>query len=165
MERLDETCEQAMKELKTRGEGFRKLARQVLSWYSWVIHFINNTTQEYFGRTQISWFPDAQRDIATTCVIYLLFDAFKSSFCPTDEEFEERLRLNPLYDYAARNWGHHARAASTDVEKLILGLLESETKKSAASQAMFASGLWRFEYSQKVPKQVTGVHLAAYFGL
>jgi hypothetical protein len=67
------------------------------------IHFVSNTTQEYFGRTQISWFPDAQRDIATTCVIYLLFDAFESSFCPTDEEFEERLRLNPLYDYAARN--------------------------------------------------------------
>jgi len=136
MERLDETCEQAMKELKTRGEGFRKLARQVLSWYSWVIHFVNNTTQEYFGRTQISWFPDAQRDIATTCVIYLLFDAFKSSFCPTDEEFEERLRLNPLYDYAARNWGHHARAASTDVEQLIPDLLESESKVSACSQAM-----------------------------
>lgn len=103
---------------------------------SHIIHFVSDTTQEYFGRTQISWLPDAQRDIATTCVIYLLFDAFESDFCPTDEEFEERPRLNPLYDYAARNWGHHARAALTDVEQLIPDLLESESKVCAYSQAM-----------------------------
>ena len=65
--------------------------------------------------------------------------AFETGFCPTDEEFEARLQLNPLYDYAARNWGHHARAASTEVEQLILDFLESEAKVSASSQAMMAS--------------------------
>jgi hypothetical protein len=35
MEGLDETCEQATKRIENQGEGFRKLAKQVLSW---VIH-------------------------------------------------------------------------------------------------------------------------------
>lgn len=96
------------------------------------------TTQEYFERTQKIWFLDAETDIATTCITYLLFDNFESSFCLTNEEFEERLQLNPLYVYAARNWGYHALGAPT-VEHLIIGFLESEAKASASSQAMMAS--------------------------
>jgi ankyrin repeat protein len=128
-----------------------------------VIRLVHYTTQEYFGRTQTFWFPNGLRDIATTCVTYLSFDAFKTGFCPTDEEFEVRLQLNPLYNYAARNWGHHVRATLV-VEQLILDLLESEAKVSAANQAMLASKS-RSGYSQRVPKQMTGVHVAAYFGL
>jgi ankyrin repeat protein len=131
---------------------------------SHTVRLVHYTTQEFFERTQISWFPDAQRNIATTCVIYLSFNAFKTGFCPTDEEFETRLQLNPFYDYAARNWGHHMRAASTEVEQLTLDLLDSETRVSGASQAMMALGGYP-DYSQKVPRQITGVHLAAHFGL
>ena len=82
--------------------------------------------------------PNAQRDIATTCVTYLSFDAFESGFCPTDKDFEARLQLNPFYDYAARNWGHHVRAAPTEEERLILEFLKSEAKLSASSQVMMA---------------------------
>jgi hypothetical protein len=148
-----------------------------------IIRLVHYTTQQFL-ETNMSWL-DAQKDIAVTnaqndiamtnsqtnititCVTYLTFDCFGTGFCTTDEKFEARLQLYPLYDYAARNWGHHARAASTEVEKLILGLLESETKNSAANQAMLASreGSRGSDYSQKVPRQVTGVHLAAYFGL
>ena len=134
---------------------------------SGIIRLVHYTTQEYFHRTQKHWFPEVEKNIMTICVTYLLFDAFEPGFCATDKEFEARLQLYQLYDYAARNWGHHARAASTEVEKLILALLESETKKSAASQAMFASreGSRYYNHSQNVPRQMTGVHLAAYFGL
>ena len=118
---------------------------------------------EYFNRTLISWFPNAQRDIAKTCVTYLSFDAFKTGFCPTDEEFEARLRSNALYDYAARNWGHHVRTALIE-EQLVLDFLESEAKVSASSQAMMASASYS-GHSQRVLRQMMGVHLAAYFGL
>jgi hypothetical protein len=148
-----------------------------------IIRLVHYTTQQFL-ESNMSWL-DAQRDIAVTnaqndiamtnsqtnititCVTYLTFDYFETGFCETDEEFEARLQLYPLYDYAARNWGHHARTASAEVEKLILSLLESETKKSAAIQAIFASreGSWNFYYSQSVPTQMTEVHLAAYFGL
>jgi hypothetical protein len=68
------------------------------------------------------------------------FDAFEAGFrllLKTGEEFEARLRSNAL---------------------------ESEAKVSGCSQAMMASGNYS-GYSQRVLKQLTSVHLAAYFGL
>jgi hypothetical protein len=94
------------------------------------------------------------------CYLFVI-DNFATGFCPTDEEHEVRLQLNPLYDYAARNWGHHARTASTE-KLLIANFLECDAKISGCSQAMMASGRYS---SQEVPKQMTGVHLAVYFGL
>ena len=129
-----------------------------------IIRLVHYTTQEYFERTQMSWFPNAQTDITKTCVTYLLLNAFETGICPTDMEFWARLRSNVLYDYAARNWGHHARAAAAEVEKLILDLLENEAKASGSSQAMMVSGRYS-NHSQTIPRQMTGVHLAAYFGL
>ncbi|KAI9781882.1 MAG: hypothetical protein M1839_005676 [Geoglossum umbratile] len=135
-----------------------------------IIRLVHYTMQEYFERTWATWFPDAQTAITKICLTYLSFDTFGTGFCPTDREFEARLELNPLYDYAARNWGHHARAVSTvieqwpGVEQLIWDLLKNETNVSAASQAMMASRS-DIGYSQKVPRQIAGVHVAAYFGL
>jgi hypothetical protein len=129
-----------------------------------IIRLVHYTTQEYFERTWISWFPNAHRDIATICVTYLSFDCFQTGFCLTDEDFEARLRLNLLYSYTARNWGYHVRAASIEEEPLILDLLGNGAKVVAASQAMMASGKYS-DYSQRVPRKMTGIHLAAYFGL
>lgn len=72
-----------------------------------IVRLVHYTTQEYFERTQMHWFPEAEIDIATACVTYLSFEVFESGYCPTDETFEERLELNPLYLYSAENWGHH----------------------------------------------------------
>ena len=132
-----------------------------------IIRLVHYTTQEYFERVKGSWIPDAQRDITMTCVTYLSFDAFDTGFCSTDETLEERLQLNPLYDYAARNWGYHAAVASAEVDKLIVSFLESEAKVSSCSQAMMASRCysWASSYNQHVPRRMTAVHLAAYFGL
>ncbi|KAH0551748.1 hypothetical protein GP486_007034 [Trichoglossum hirsutum] len=135
-----------------------------------IIRLVHYTTQKYFEQTWTTWFPDAQTDITKICVTYLSFDTFGTGFCSTDGEFEAQLELNPLYDYAARNWGHHAHAVSTvmeqwtRVELLIQNLLENEKNVSAASQAMMASKSFP-SYSQEVPRQMTGVHIAAYFGL
>ena len=127
-----------------------------------IIRLVHYTTQEYFERTRMEWFPDAQTDIATICVTYLLFDTFDTGFCRTDEEFESRLELNPLYDYAARNWGHHAHTAPTELELLIVGLLDSDAKVSSCSQAMTLEKGWGIGHC---PRDRTGSHLAAYFGL
>ena len=133
-----------------------------------IIRLAHYTTQEYLERSWISWFPSAQRDIATTCVTYLSFSDYEIGFCPTDEDFETRLQQNPLYDYAARNWGHHAREVSLEVEieleQLILDFLKSEAKVSSFNQAMMASRGYS-GYSQVAPMRMTGVHLAVYFRL
>jgi hypothetical protein len=130
-----------------------------------VIRLVHYTMQEYFERTQDKWFPNAEVSIAKACITYLSFGVFETGFCLTDEDFEKRLLLNPFYDYAARNWGHHARVTlDEEVTKLILGLLKSIPKVSASSQAAMASR-GSAGYSQKVPHQTIGLHLAAYFGL
>ena len=133
---------------------------------SGIIRLVHYTTQEYFERTQKHWFPDAESDITTTCITYLSFSAFESGFCRTDDEFEERLHSNQLYGYAAYNWGRHARKAPTLSQGLI-GFLECKPKIEAASQALIAIK-WRTEglnVGYNVQKQMTGLHLAAYFGI
>ena len=128
-----------------------------------IIRLVHYTTQDYFERTQRDWFPDAETDITEICVTYLSFDIFSAGFCSTDKEFEARLQQNPLYDYASRNWGQHACATSAG-KQLIVDFLKSEEKVSSSSQAMMVSRGFS-GYSQDVPMQMIGVHLAAYFGL
>jgi hypothetical protein len=131
-----------------------------------IIRLVHYTTQEYFERTQNHWFPNAETDITAICATYLSFHIFKSGFCQTDAEFEERLQLNQLYDYVAHNWGNHAREALTLCQQVI-GFLESELKIEAASQALLAIKRYsgHSKYSQEVPRLMTGLHLAAYFGV
>ncbi|KAF4215380.1 hypothetical protein CNMCM5878_008086 [Aspergillus fumigatiaffinis] len=169
---------------------------------SGMIRLVHYTTQEYFRRTQSRWFPDAELEIVTTCITYLSFDTFQNGYCSDDTEFETRLQSNVLYDYAARNWGHHAREASirarqsnssllngaakvsglsqdmptqmasVDLEaysvytEMVLEFLNSESNVSGSSQAMLVGeGYLGFCSSQDVPRQMTSMHLAAYFGL
>ncbi len=136
-----------------------------------VVRFVHCTAQEFLEQTQHSWFPgNMDTYIATVCVEYLSFEPFADGMCRGDDQFEERLRTYPLYDYAARHWGHHTRDASTDTESddstSVLDFLGRFAHLQAASQALFADKeVFPSGYSQQVPQQVTGLHLAAHFGL
>lgn len=131
-----------------------------------IIRLVHYSTQEYFQRTQSQWFPNAEIDIATICVTYLSFDIFESGFCESDSEFEERLQSNKFYDYAAHKWGHHSRKASNVCQEVI-DFLKSERKSEAASQGLLAFKRYPEDsyYSLRAPRQMSGLHLAAYFGL
>jgi Ankyrin repeats (3 copies) len=125
-----------------------------------IIRLVHYTTQEYFEQTAETWFPHAQTEITKICVTYLSFDVFNTGSSLTHQDFETRIQSYVLYCYAAHNWGHHACKSLIEGEKLILDLLESTTKVSACSQAMIYD-----EYDDNHDTQMTGVHLAAYFGL
>ena len=131
-----------------------------------IIRLVHYTTQEYFKRTQKQWFPNADLGITTTCVTYLSFSAFESGPCQTDDEFEERLRSNHLYSYAAHNWGHHSRQTGS-LSQMVIDFLKSGSKVEAAIQAlMVVKPSWgRWKYSQVFPRGMTGLHLTAYFGI
>jgi ankyrin repeat protein len=130
------------------------------------IRLVHYTTREYFDRRWTSWFSDADASIAATCLTYLSFNVFQTGSCLTDAELETRLDQNPLYSYAARNWGNHARAQQID-EHLLMAFLGDTGKVTASVQEIFAvKGFSSFgDYSQRVPLGFTGLHLAAYFGL
>jgi hypothetical protein len=141
-----------------------------------IIRLVHYTTQEYFIRTQKRWFPSALSDITTICITYQLFSAFETGYSQTDDEFEERLHSNQLYDYATHNWGHHACEVVPLCQEAI-EFLECESKVEASVQALMSvksssrqyisqkAPFSRQNYSQKAPKQITGLHLAAYFGI
>jgi ankyrin repeat protein len=128
------------------------------------IRLVHYTAQEYFDRTWRTHFPDGPERIALACATYLLFDAFQTGHCHTDEEYESRLHENTLFDYSARYWGYHARVANSDEEEVIMRLLKNENNLSATSQVLLASTSYA-GYSQKVPRQTRGTHIAAHFGL
>ncbi|KAG9230726.1 ankyrin repeat protein, partial [Amylocarpus encephaloides] len=135
-----------------------------------IIRLVHYTTQEYFRRSQGDWFPDAEANIAERCITYLSFETFTQGFCQTDEEYEERLQSNHLFVYAAQNWGHHGRMALTLDHELgvaVAKFLQKEANVSSSSQGLFAVKRWPVhkKYSQETRKNITGVHLAAYFGI
>ncbi|KAK2785207.1 hypothetical protein FQN52_008544 [Onygenales sp. PD_12] len=128
-----------------------------------IIRPVHYTTQEYFERTWERWFPNAHNDLTERCVTYLSFERFETGACETRYELDQRLESNVLYDYAAKNWGHHAGKSSIDGGSLILDFLHNTAKSSACGQAM------RYEeYGFKDILETelsTSIHLAAYFGL
>ncbi|KAF5227359.1 hypothetical protein FAUST_11836 [Fusarium austroamericanum] len=133
---------------------------------SGIIRLVHYTTQEYLKRTRERWFRDPESVIATTCVTYLSFIVFETGFCKTDHKFEERLRSSPFYDYAAHNWGHHARKDVTS-NQVVINFLKSQAKVEASYQALMATKRFSFHinYSQDLPRTMTGLHLACLFGL
>jgi ankyrin repeat protein len=131
-----------------------------------IIRLVHYTTQEYFQRTQKHWFPNAETRITETCVTYLSFNEFESGMCQNDKDFEQRLHFNKLYDYAAHNWGYHTQEALTATQ-VVLEFLQKQGQVEASSQALMAVKEWPAytKYSQEIPRQITGLHLAAYFGV
>lgn len=131
-----------------------------------IIRLVHYTAQEYLHRTCDIWFPNANHEIARTCLTYLSFDAFKVGTCSTDQEFETRLYKYPLYYYAAENWGFHIQMPLIH-KTMASSFLGNSLKLDASVQCLWAYGVFTKQsgYSQKTPKQVTASHLAAYFGL
>ncbi|KAF5723133.1 ankyrin repeat domain-containing protein [Fusarium mundagurra] len=138
---------------------------------SGIIRLVHYTAQDFFDKTQVQAFPEDERHITSTCLKYISFDGLNGP-CNSDDEYESRLRSNPFYSYAARNWGHHAR--NSDMSQIlgsILKLVGNPNKVEAISQALFTGSRdvtceTRYSgYSQLFPRQMHGLHLAAYFGL
>ncbi|KAM0513961.1 hypothetical protein ACHAPE_007316 [Trichoderma viride] len=123
------------------------------------------TTREYFHSPthQLDWIDNAQREVTRICVTYLSFNDFKSGFCESHKEFEIRLNSYKLYNYAAQYWGYHAREALA-LDQEVMDFLECEPNVEASSQALMTAKSFRY-YSQFVPRHMTGLHLAAYFGI
>jgi ankyrin repeat protein len=137
-----------------------------------VIRLVHYTTQEYFERTQKQWFPNARASIALSYLTYLSYDDFEVGPCPTDAEFDARFSKHALYDYAARNWGNHARTASADIEEEILTFIKSKSKLAASVQAMTIQPVrflrarkHGYGYTQYAIKETAEIHVGAFFGL
>ncbi|RDW63402.1 hypothetical protein BP6252_10947 [Coleophoma cylindrospora] len=134
-----------------------------------IIRLVHYTTQEYFERTQKDWFPDGEVEITTTCVTYISFHVFASGPCRTFGEYKNRIQSNRLFEYAAQEWGHHARKASALPNKLIqmiIDFLRCNAKVNASAQAtLFGDGHLAYRIFDGRQILITGLHLIAHFGV
>jgi ankyrin repeat protein len=91
-----------------------------------VVRPAHYTTQEYLERTHRKWFPDGQKQTATTCISYLSMEKFKKGALGVyvDEGYDEALVTYPLLDYAARYWGKHIQPFEADMVQEITAFIE-----------------------------------------
>lgn len=121
------------------------------------IRLVHYTTEEYLERTRHVWFPDADEDMALTCVKYLSWREFRQTGpCATLPDYKERLTRYSLYKYAAKFWiAHASKAKTTHLE--ILRFLELEHLLIASAQSVYS-----FSYGYVEPKNL-GLKMAVQF--
>ncbi|KAF2228994.1 ankyrin [Viridothelium virens] len=133
---------------------------------SGVIRLVHYTTQEYFERVRMTWNPEAQVDIATTCLTYLCFDTFQSGSCDSDAAWEQRLAENMFFVYSAQFWSEHMRPVqTTHLSEIALTFLCNGTLVDSAIQAASLPRHCCEDDSQSFPHLASGLHLTARNGL
>ncbi|KAK1841683.1 ankyrin repeat protein [Colletotrichum chrysophilum] len=136
---------------------------------SGVIRLVHYTTQEYFERTAEQWLPSAQHLIVESFMTYLSFNTFSQGISHDDLDLRRRLESYPLFEYATLEWGHHAKSISPPSEDLISFLMGSQANIEAAFEvvrARYRLPMYELHHSpQRRPSGLSGLHLAAYFGL
>lgn len=128
-----------------------------------VIRLVHYSTKQFFEQMRWQWFRVVEDDLAKTCVRYLLFDVFLSGRCESACDYRKRLSVFKLYSYAAKHWGHHVRAASNVCDEVIV-FLQSIPKVDASTQPLF-NDHENLDRGDNSPLGMTGLHLAAFFGL
>ncbi|KAJ9642435.1 hypothetical protein H2199_004816 [Coniosporium tulheliwenetii] len=133
-----------------------------------VFRLVHYSAQKYFEGVRANLFPDAQTDIAGTCLTYVSFEAFASGPCSSDQQLESRVDEHSLLEYAAQNWGNHLRGKPEEVleaRKLALDFLDHRQKVASSIQVTFTNKIDRNKWSQEFPTGVEPLQLAAGFGL
>jgi ankyrin repeat protein len=125
---------------------------------SQIVRLVHYTTQEYLESIRENWHPNAQQEIASTCLTYLCFEPFRSAPCPNHDEWESKCREYSFLYYSARYWPDHVFTVQEDICELAMALLQDSNLVSHA----YVHGL---EGYHKHLNQLTGLHLTASSGL
>ncbi|ROW10157.1 hypothetical protein VMCG_02112 [Cytospora schulzeri] len=126
-----------------------------------VIRLAHYTAAEYLREKRASMFRDCQSKLAEQCLTYLSFDEFGETTRGLDpRQMEQRNKAYPFLNYAADHWGHHIAQGVKEgfVHKLAWEFLSNAGKVESARRAMT-------EISFQHETQISGLHIAAYFGL
>jgi ankyrin repeat protein len=122
------------------------------------VRLAHYTVKQYLKDNEASIFKYAQSNMAGVCLVYLSFDEF-SHVPETEEEISDRQKKYPFLSYAANYWGYHVACGVEDkVYSLAYNFLSKKHNLKSSLQAM---NDFRFRFEA----DVTGLHLATYFGL
>jgi ankyrin repeat protein len=130
----------------------------------------HSQVEDYLRQTMERWCPEAEREIAQTCVAFLSLSAFETGPCKSKAECGERKLKWPLFEYSALYWSQHAQVFRSSFPQAV-ELLRNRQKREAAWQAMMTvpahplgedkDNKWSEEYS----KDTNALHVAAYCGV
>ncbi|KAI6752508.1 hypothetical protein HG530_013877 [Fusarium avenaceum] len=123
----------AMERIQSQMSDHRDLALRVLSWITCAKRPLTVEELRHALAVEVSTI-ELDKDAMPEIDIMV---QFKSGHCLNEEDFSKRLQLNPLFHYASKNWGHHARNTTTICEG-ILDFLESNSSVQASAQALLA---------------------------
>ncbi|KAF3309294.1 hypothetical protein TWF173_011296 [Orbilia oligospora] len=143
-----------------------------------IIRIAHYTAQQYFEETQQKWFPRVEANITDVCVTYLSLKVFKNESEEMGKrlgndrmyinqthvnervkEKEKRLGLYPFYEYAANNWGHHARKLASQKRPRLMEFLSCQSVLDLSLQVTIS------KHQVDPWTMTTALHMAAYFGL
>ncbi|EGX51842.1 hypothetical protein AOL_s00043g576 [Orbilia oligospora ATCC 24927] len=143
-----------------------------------IIRIAHYTAQQYFEETQQKWFPRVEANITDVCVTYLSLKVFKTESEEMGKrlgndrmyinqthvnervkEKEKRLGLYPFYEYAANNWGHHARKLASQKRPRLMEFLSCQSILDLSLQVTIS------KHQIDPWTMTTALHMAAYFGL
>ena len=131
-----------------------------------IVRLCHFSTEEYLRRVRMTRFPTAQADISEICLIYLLFDEFGKGPLLHEHKAITRVLDCHLLQYAATHWGRHIQGSpEKSLLHLALAFLTSKEHLSSSTQSSHFAEHWFIGESQRYPKNITGLHMAAHFGL
>ena len=130
------------------------------------VRLVHYSAQEYFEKTSNVHFPGFHALITLKCLTCLSLRDLEAGPCITDEELERRLEETPLLEYAAKHWGSHMKHDQVEATTAAaMNLVQDEDLLASAVQIMHLSSIRYPTHSQSYPRGVSGLQLAAYFGL
>ncbi|GMG23510.1 unnamed protein product [Aspergillus oryzae] len=124
------------------------------------VRLVHYTTQEYFERTYEEWLLQGHSNITKACLTYLSFQEFDYGHWLTSLRLITTTFSNPLYEYAALNWGYHARKAGMEEDNLVLDFIHNASKFSICGQLLL-----HIKLGGGIGNDMESMHLAACLGL
>ena len=131
---------------------------------SQIVRLVHYTAQEYLETTREKWNPEAQYNIAATCLTYLCFESFQSGLCTDYKEFSTRLKQNPFLRYAATYWGDHIATVQQETLELAMCLLQKKPLIESVQQIR-PSDMHGRSFQLRHARDWTGLHQTASLGL
>ncbi|PKX95976.1 ankyrin [Aspergillus novofumigatus IBT 16806] len=100
------------------------------------IRLAHYTIQEYVGEHWKDFFPQAEAQIAVTCLRYLVFENFQNGPWLTEGDIKSNMETYPFLAWAAMYWGQFAQRTETDAEvwRTLFAFFSSPAAMATANQ-------------------------------
>ena len=132
------------------------------------IHLAHYSIQEYLVVHSNELFPDAEINIATTCLTYLLFEDLKEGPCIDSSDLRHRILSYPFLSYASEFWGSHLQGLDSNekMKHVALAFLDCQNAIASANQiSQFNKRYKKIYWNAEECMSTTALHICSHFGL